>query len=111
MPLPAPGSPTLIAAVILICAASVSALRAADTAPAIARPAVSASVTVKDDGTMFILDNGIVEVRINRVNADLERRGRHARAVAATRGFPGPAFVGVICRGDCFSATRRASKR
>ena len=52
---------------------SISALRAADATPVVAKPAGNAAVTVKDDGTMFILDNGIVTAHINKRTGSLEQ--------------------------------------
>jgi rhamnogalacturonan endolyase len=46
-------------------------LRAADAAPTIAKSAAPAPVTVRDDGAIFILDNGIVTARIDRRTGDL----------------------------------------
>jgi rhamnogalacturonan endolyase len=58
--------------VLLTLVGLASSLHAADSAPVIAQAAANAPVTVKDDGTMFILDNGIVTARINKRNGDLE---------------------------------------
>lgn len=62
--------------VVLIASALASvlpALHAAEPAAVrVAKSTVKTPVTVKDDGTMFILDNGIVTARINKRNGDLE---------------------------------------
>ncbi|MEO6568157.1 MAG: hypothetical protein ABIO94_05295, partial [Opitutaceae bacterium] len=41
------------------------ALCAAATAPTVAKSSVNQPVTVSNDGKMFTLDNGIIQVRIN----------------------------------------------
>ncbi len=43
----------------------------AAVAPVVDQPKVNAAVTVKDDGTVFILDNGIVTARVNKRTGDL----------------------------------------
>ena len=42
------------------------------SAPAVAKPNANTPVTVKDDGAIFILDNGVVTARINQRSGDLE---------------------------------------
>ncbi|HVS52056.1 MAG TPA: polysaccharide lyase family protein [Opitutaceae bacterium] len=59
-------SPVLVAVAFTLAAP----LQAA--APVLARPATRAPVTVKDDGKIFTLDNGIVTARINKRSGDLE---------------------------------------
>ena len=66
------GSRGCLALASIVLAALTSSLRAVDPAPVIAKPAVNAAVTVKDDGTMFTLENGIVTAPINKRNGDLE---------------------------------------
>src|SRR5690348_865869 len=48
------------------------ALRAADAAPRVAKPNANAPVTVKEEGESFVLDNGIVNVRIDKRRGELE---------------------------------------
>ncbi len=48
------------------------AVFAAETPPVVAQLDVRAPVTVKDDGDVFVLANGIVTARINKHNGDLE---------------------------------------
>src|SRR5262249_8914479 len=47
-------------------------IRGADTPPVVTKTDVNTAVTVSDDGTMFTLANGVVTVRINKRNGDLE---------------------------------------
>lgn len=57
----------------LLVGLSAGTLRAADArAPVVARPASTAPVTVKEEGNVYVLDNGIVTARINKTNGDLE---------------------------------------
>jgi len=60
-----------LASVAFIFAAA--SLSATEAAPVVAKSAANAAVTVKDDGTMFILENGIVTAHINKRNGDLEK--------------------------------------
>jgi rhamnogalacturonan endolyase len=48
-------------------------VRAADTSPVVAKSKTGAPVTITDDGTMFILDNGIVTAHIAKRNGSLEQ--------------------------------------
>ena len=57
----------------IILATLLPSLRAADAAPVVAKPVGTAAVTVTDDGTTFILANGIVTAHINKRNGDLEK--------------------------------------
>ncbi len=61
----------LLASAFLVVALSVPALRAADSLPAVAKPNVSAAVTVADNGGSWTLDNGIVKATINKRNGNL----------------------------------------
>ena len=61
----------LIACISLSGLAPLS-LGAAAVAPSVAKSSVNQPVTVSNDGKMFTLDNGIIKVRINMLNADLE---------------------------------------
>ncbi|HEX2855033.1 MAG TPA: polysaccharide lyase family protein [Opitutaceae bacterium] len=56
----------------LAVGASLPSLRAAG-APVVAKLKATAPVTVKDEGAMWILDNGIVTAHINKRNGDLEK--------------------------------------
>jgi rhamnogalacturonan endolyase len=55
-----------------VAALALAQLRAADPAPRIARPSANAPVTLKEDETTFTLDNGIVNVRIDKRRGELE---------------------------------------
>ena len=57
---------------MFVPATAALSLHAADIAPVVAKSVISSAVTVKDDGAMFILENGIVTARINKRNGDLE---------------------------------------
>ncbi len=60
--------------VLLALAALTPLLNAAEATPAIviAQPAATKPVTVKDEGNVFVLDNGIVTARVNKRHAELE---------------------------------------
>ncbi len=49
-----------------------AALRAAVPVPRVAQPTVNAPVTVKEEDASFVLDNGIVQVRIDKRRGELE---------------------------------------
>ena len=61
----------LLASAFLAVALFVPVLRAADSLPAVAKPTVSAAVTVADNGGSWTLDNGIVKATINKRNGNL----------------------------------------
>ncbi len=50
-----------------------ASLVTASAAPVVAKATASAPVTVKDNGTHFVLDNGIVTAHINKRNGSLEQ--------------------------------------
>ena len=58
----------LLAFAVIFAALAMPALRAADAAPVVAKPAVNASVAVTDDGRTWTLDNGIVKAVIDKRN-------------------------------------------
>lgn len=58
---------------LLAIAVSIAgSLRAADDAPAVARPLAGAAVSVRDNDKAFTLDNGIVTARVNKRTGDIE---------------------------------------
>jgi hypothetical protein len=66
------GSRGLHAFAFISLTLTVPVLCTSGTAPVMAKPTVSAPVTVTDNGNFFPLSNGVVTVRINKRNGDLE---------------------------------------
>ncbi|MGD1086968.1 MAG: hypothetical protein ABSA47_19715, partial [Verrucomicrobiota bacterium] len=66
---------------------AVPALRAADGPPSVAKPDVSAPVTVTDNGTSWILDNGIVKATVNKGNSRLTSLLFHGVETMAGGGY------------------------
>ena len=64
-------SRALLASAFVSMALAAPVLRAADTAPAVAKPAIDTPVTLTDNGGTWTLDNGIVKATINKKNASL----------------------------------------
>jgi len=69
-PLPA-GPLDLLAHAFIVMTMAVSALRAADGPPVVAKPNVNAAVTVTDDGRTWTMDNGIVKATIDKGSSNM----------------------------------------
>ena len=61
----------LLASAFIAMTLAVPVLRAAAAAPVVAKPEVSAAVTVTDNGRTWTLDNGIVKATINKRNGNM----------------------------------------
>jgi rhamnogalacturonan endolyase len=61
-----PGSRSFLASAFIALTLAAPMIRAADTAPPVAKPAVNAPVTVTDNGGNWTLDNGIVKATIDK---------------------------------------------
>jgi rhamnogalacturonan endolyase len=59
---------SLLAFAVLLAA---PVLRAADSAPTVAKPKVNMPVTIADDGAAWTLDNGIVKFTVNKINSNI----------------------------------------
>jgi len=62
---------TLHSSLFLLALAVSPALLAAPAAPVVAKPAANSPVTVTDDGTSWILDNGIIKATVTKANGRL----------------------------------------
>ncbi len=61
----------LLVSAFVIMTPAVPALRADDALPAVAKPKVTAAVTVSDNGSDWILDNGVVKATINKRSSNM----------------------------------------
>ncbi len=61
----------LLAPALIAVTLAVTALRAADGPPVVAKPNVNAAVTVTDDGRTWTMDNGIVKATIDKGSGNM----------------------------------------
>ncbi|MES1168524.1 MAG: hypothetical protein ABUL61_05085, partial [Oleiharenicola lentus] len=66
IPLPISQGHRLLQLIALAVLASAPALRAADSAPVVAKPASTTAVTVTEDDNAFTLANVVVAARVNK---------------------------------------------
>ena len=77
----------LIVSVVISTVFAWPTLRPAEAAPVVAKPAVSAPVTVTDNGTTWTLDNGIVRAVINKSSSNMLSLTYHGINLIGRGGF------------------------
>ena len=77
----------LLVSAFLSLVLAVPALRAADGPPTVAKPDVSAPVTVTDSGGSWVLNNGIVKATVNKNNSRLTSLVFHGVETMAGGGY------------------------